>query len=1066
MDLKIISAGAGSGKTYRLTRELTKLLTDGLRPEGIFATTFTRKAAAELQERVRISLLAEGFTDQANALSNALIGTVHSLGVKLLQRFSFEAGVSPQVSIIAEEDGQHIFNQSIAMVLGPEVTEKMEGLCDRLGLNKKERYDWRQDVRRLADTARANDFKTEQLLRSRDRSWSEFEAFLPEVEVHSDEWWSNRLQQEIQRAIDAIAENSDATKATQDAVSMLQMFGNRIRRNQPLFWHEWAKISKLKVGAKSRADVEDLKAFALKVESHQGFREDIRDYIFRVFDLSIEALIEYERYKQERGLIDYTDMEAMVNTLLDNPEVRKTVSEDIDLLMVDEFQDTSPIQLSIFWKLSKLVGRAIWVGDPKQSIYGFRGADPSIMRGIVEENGGIRPENILGFSWRSREDLVNTANAIFTKVFSDLPEEQVALEAKRLKATEGPEMRTALMHWHFEPEEGKQTNKEWMGHCIARSVGELLNAGLYVTDKQTGTTRPARPGDVAILCRTNKDCQQLAEAIHQAGLTAAVSREGLTHTPEIRLIVACLKYVLNDYDSLSVAEILRLSGASSLQEIIDERIEWVTKKKEDRNSVGPWGEHEPLIRTLRALRPNVVDLSSAEILDLVLNELHIRHIVAAWGQFSRRQDNIDALRQLATKYEDACNRLQSGASLGGFLLWLDDLHRQKKDSQGSGEGPDAIRVLTYHRSKGLEWPVVVCHDMDNALRDSVYGLRLEEEKSGKLDLEDILGNRWIRFWVNPYQDQEKDMPLTQKLAEPEGPKEKATRTALNEEARLLYVGLTRARDYLIIPSREKKPLKWLNRCWHDGEENAATLIPGMSESPWIWNDTPIPVHAEIFTRPRTFEEVPAPDHAHLFFTKPAGRTSHPPLIILPEEDPRLNAPSPILGPFSYHPPLQPEQGTNEHRLTSLLEAFLIADYPEYSYEVREDMARRLLATSALDYPKPEGLVAYSDAFHEWENREFGTYTEIRLVPVRVELGLQKFEGMADNLLDTEDALVVIKHVHSSGKSSQLLSQSAAWSAWARVMRNGLANRSKGRPVRVFLNMLLHGCLTELGEGNT
>ena len=130
------------------------------------------------------------------------------------------------------------------------------------------------------------------------------------------------------------------------------------------------------------------------------------------------------------------------------------------------------------------------------------------------------------------------------------------------------------------------------------------------------------------------------------------------------------------------------------------------------------------------------------------------------------------------------------------------------------------------------------------------------------------------------------------------------------------------------------------------------------------------------------------------------------------------------------------------------------------------MARRLLATSALDYPKPEGLVAYSDAFHEWENREFGTYTEIRLVPMRVELGPQKFEGMADNLLDTEDALVVIKHVHSSGKSSQLLSQSAAWSAWARVMRNGLANRSKGRPVRVFLNMLLHGCLTELGEGNT
>ena len=117
MNIKIISAGAGSGKTYRLTQEMVRLMREGVRAGGIIATTFTKKAAAELQERVRVKLLSEGLTEQAEDLTNALVGTVHSLGVKLLQRFAYEAGISPEVAIIAEEDQQILFNQSLATVL-------------------------------------------------------------------------------------------------------------------------------------------------------------------------------------------------------------------------------------------------------------------------------------------------------------------------------------------------------------------------------------------------------------------------------------------------------------------------------------------------------------------------------------------------------------------------------------------------------------------------------------------------------------------------------------------------------------------------------------------------------------------------------------------------------------------------------------------------------------------------------------------------------------------------------------------------------------------------------------
>ena len=151
--IAIISAGAGSGKTFTLTGKMVDLLRDGVRPGGIMATTFTQKAATELQERVRVRLLESGMTEAANALGSALIGTVHSIGARLLQRFAFEAGVSPLVEIIAENDGQRLFNESLAQVLTEHRIETLNRLADRLGLTKKtagEPYDWRRTIRDLS----------------------------------------------------------------------------------------------------------------------------------------------------------------------------------------------------------------------------------------------------------------------------------------------------------------------------------------------------------------------------------------------------------------------------------------------------------------------------------------------------------------------------------------------------------------------------------------------------------------------------------------------------------------------------------------------------------------------------------------------------------------------------------------------------------------------------------------------------------------------------------------------------------------------------------------------------
>jgi ATP-dependent helicase/nuclease subunit A len=125
------------------------------------------------------------------------------------------------------------------------------------------------------------------------------------------------------------------------------------------------------------------------------------------------------------------------------------------------------------------------------------------------------------------------------------------------------------------------------------------------------------------------------------------------------------------------------------------------------------------IQKLNELRKTTVELSSAELLDVVLEELDLRRIIARWGKMEQRLDNVDVMRRFAIQYEAACNRLHTAASLGGFLLWLNDLENNEKDVQGSGEGDSAVNILTYHRSKGLEWPMVICHSLEGTLRKMV-----------------------------------------------------------------------------------------------------------------------------------------------------------------------------------------------------------------------------------------------------------------------------------------------------------------------------------------------------------
>ncbi|MBL7829368.1 MAG: UvrD-helicase domain-containing protein [Saprospiraceae bacterium] len=874
MHIEIISAGAGSGKTYTLTNRMVALLQGGVNPAGIFATTFTKKAAAELQERVRLKLLESGMTEAANELGEALIGTVHSIGIKLLQRFAFEAGVSPLVEIIADGDEQRLFNESLSQVLSEDRIDQLNLLADRLGLTKKsfgEPFDWRRDIRTMTEVARANQFSKSILQASKKSSWESFEKLLPPVQ-HTDQLtWNNRLISSIDQTVAALEANeADSTKTTKDAIETLKSLQNQLKFRGELYWFEWVKIAKTNVGAKSRDLMEPLQQFALSHDEHHLFRSDVKGYLDLVFDIASDALEEYELYKKKRGLIDYTDMETYVSSLLRIPSVRETLRREIGLLLVDEFQDTSPIQLDIFLQLSQLAQHSIWVGDPKQSIYGFRGADPALMKAIVDASGGIKPENILKDSWRSRPDVVYAINAIFERAFPDLTREQIVLNPAFGREKELPGTGPALIHWHFRSEldERRTPGSPWLENCIADQVRIMLERKPIIYNKRRTETRPAKPGDIAILCRNNKGCLAVAEALHRAGLKASISRAGLLETPEVRLALACLKFLVTASDTLSVAEILFLTGAMDLESIANDRLEYLYRQTTEPTQQR-WAADNDYVAKLNELRGRTTDLSASEIIEWMFSELDIRRLAVTFGNPNQRLDNLDKLRRFALDYESACKRLHSASTLGGFLLWINDLARNDQDFQGSGESEDAVKVLTYHRSKGLEYPITICHNLEQNLKEQVWGINLVSETTVP-DLNNILGNRRLRFWVNPYSDQIGKTGLEEALLQTDA-WSNAQQIAREEEARLLYVGLTRARDYLIFPTTPKDT-KWLNRVFNRGDESIPTLDPNTTETPFYHLGAPLHCDTQLVYKPKDFPEVPPAETSVLFHDVRKGKS--------------------------------------------------------------------------------------------------------------------------------------------------------------------------------------------------
>src|SRR5690606_1233807 len=310
-------------------------------------------------------------------------------------------------------------------------------------------------------------------------------------------------------------------------LALLKGFARGLER-QAAPWSEWVKVAKAAPEASLRQVIEPIADLAGQVDAHPSLHRDLREYLEQMFDLATKALTNYQALKQELGVLDFADQEHQLLGLLDHPEVAAVLDDELDLLMVDEFQDTSPIQLALFLKLARFAKRVYWVGDIKQAIYGFRGSDTALMQAIITalpDLGGSK--EVLPSSWRSRPELVKVVNALFTHAFADsLAREEVELRVERTEPLPGP----GLANWVLA---GRNAGQE--ASALASGVRQLIDSGYVVYDKQAQSLRPARFGDIAILSRSHDGVDALAAALSAQGIPVATAQAGLLATPEATL---------------------------------------------------------------------------------------------------------------------------------------------------------------------------------------------------------------------------------------------------------------------------------------------------------------------------------------------------------------------------------------------------------------------------------------------------------------------------------------------------------------------------------------------------
>ncbi|HEX5173144.1 MAG TPA: UvrD-helicase domain-containing protein [Gaiellaceae bacterium] len=738
-----VSAGAGTGKTAVLVERVVRAVCDrGLDVDSILVITYTRRAAAELRTRIRSALAERGRHDLARELDGAWISTIHGFCARLLRAYPLAAGLDPRFRELDEAQAavlrSEAFGEALAEFCSADDPQRLE-LLATYGSDR---------LRRMLTSV----YET---LRAAGRELDLAVAARPELGERVDE---------VRVAATSLAADPEATDAQRRAATELLELLERDRRPDRLM-----SLSGFKArGDRAAAYCEALAAVEQAALDEAAARD--RALLQELVTLFAER---YSQAKARESALDFEDLQLEARELLrTQPELREREQARFRSILVDEFQDTNRLQTEIVDLLRTPETELFFVGDEFQSIYGFRHADVAVFR---ERRAAAGRPLSLTHNYRSRPEVLAAVNELFGADFGGEFQELAAAaefpdpvfgHPVELLVTEKESYKDSGVHW-----------RRGEARAVARRVRELVDSGA------------AAPGEIVLLFAAGTDAEWYEDELRRAGLpTYRTTGKGYFGQQQVVDMLAYLRLLQNRYDDTALLSVL----ASPFVGVSNDALA-LLRRVASRRPLFTGLEHslppglaerdERLMRAFRQRYDRLVEAMPRLSLERLCEQLVAAHdydlaVLAQWDG-RRRYANMRKLARLARSYEEL-----RGPDVEGFVRFVAEqeaVGARELEAVAEEEGADAVRLLTIHAAKGLEFKVVIVADAGRdrvppspdeilALPDGRFGFRVADpvtaKRRGAFDYEAV--------------------------------KEARQAAERAERLRLYYVAMTRAKERLIV----------------------------------------------------------------------------------------------------------------------------------------------------------------------------------------------------------------------------------------------------------------------------
>jgi ATP-dependent helicase/nuclease subunit A len=738
-----VSAGAGTGKTAVLVERVVRAVTErGLDVDSILVITYTRRAAGELRTRIRAALVERGRHDLARRLDGAWISTIHGFCARLLKTYPLAAGLDPRFRELDEAQAavlrSEAFRETLAEFCAGDDPQRLE-LLATYGSDR---------LRRMLTSV----YET---LRAAGRELDLEVATRPEL--------GERVE-ELRAVATGLASDPGATDAQRRTAAELLELLARDRRPDRLM-----NLTGFKARGDRAAGYSDALAAVEQAALDEAAARD-RALLQELLSLFAGR---YGEAKARESALDFEDLQLETRDLLrSHPELREREQARFRSILVDEFQDTNRLQTEIVDLLRTPQTELFFVGDEFQSIYGFRHADVQVFR---EQREAAEQPLSLTLNYRSRPEVLAAVNELFGSHFgSEFQELAAAAEFPdpvfghpvELLVTDKESYKDSGVHW-----------RRGEARAVARRVRELVDGGA------------ATAGEIVVLFAAGTDAEWYEDELRRAGLpTYRATGKGYFGQQQVVDLLAYLRLLHNRYDDAALVSVL----ASPFVGVSNDALA-LLRRVARRRPLFSGLEHalppglaerdERLMRAFRQRYDRLVETLPRLSLERLCEQVVAEHdydlaVLAQWDG-RRRYANLRKLARLARSYEEL-----RGPDVEGFVRFVAEqeaIGTRELEAVAEEEGADAVRLLTIHAAKGLEFRVVIVADAGRdrvppspdeilALPDGRFGFRVADpvtaKHRGAFDYEAVKKAR-----------------------------QEAERA---ERLRLYYVALTRAKERLIV----------------------------------------------------------------------------------------------------------------------------------------------------------------------------------------------------------------------------------------------------------------------------